>query len=79
MYIEGMALQKVMNKVEICMMFSQLYSYTCSTAQWFHTQSLRYNLKGCVATLRAMPTPFYLSMHNLCIWALRFECMHGFK
>ena len=31
----------------------------------------RYNIKGSVATLRAMPTPFYLSMINFCVfWAL---------
>ena len=32
-------------------------------AQWLYT--LRYNIKGSVATSRAMPTPFYLSIINL--------------
>ena len=39
------------------MMFSQ-----CNT-QWFYT--LRYNINGSVATSRAMPTPFYLSIMKL--------------
>ena len=39
------------------MMFSQ-----CNT-QWLYT--LRYNINGSVATSRAMPTPFYLSIMNL--------------
>ena len=32
-------------------------------AQWVYT--LRYNIKGSVATSRAMPTPFYLSIMKL--------------
>ena len=39
------------------MMFSQ-----CNT-QWLYT--LRYNINGSVATSRAMPTPFYLSIMKL--------------
>ena len=41
----------------MCMMFSQ-----CNT-QWLYT--LRYNINGSVATSRAMPTPFYLSIMKL--------------
>ena len=39
------------------MIFSQ-----CNT-QWLYT--LRYNINGSVATSRAMPTPFYLSIMKL--------------
>ena len=35
----------------MCMMFAQCYT------QWLYT--LRYNIKGSVATSRAMPTPFF--------------------
>ena len=51
----------------MCMMFSQ-----CNT-QWLYTS--RYNINGSVATSRAMPTPFYLSIYNeTCdFWALEFH------
>ena len=41
----------------MCMMFAQ-----CNT-QWLYT--LGYNINGSVATSRAMPTPFYLSIMKL--------------
>ena len=43
----------------MCMIFSQCIIH----AQCVYT--LRYNIKGSVATLRAMPTPFYLSIMKL--------------
>ena len=42
----------------VYMMFSQ---YTCSMVIY----TLRYNIKRSVATSRAMPTPFYLSIIKL--------------
>ena len=41
------------------MMFSQLQCH----AQWFKF-TLRYNSKGSVASLRAMPTPFYCFLYT---------------
>ena len=36
-------------------------------------RSLQYNIKGSVATLRAMTTPFYWTIINFCVfWALGF-------
>ena len=43
----------------MCMIFSQYVIH----AQCVYT--LRYNIKGSVATSRAMPTPFYLSIMKL--------------
>ena len=52
------------------MMFSQ-----CNT-QWLYT--LRYSIKGSVASSRVMPTPFYLSIIKLnCVfWALGFHVVY---
>ena len=47
----------------MCMMFSQCN--TCMHAQWLYMYLIRYNIKGSVATSRAMPTPFYLSIMKL--------------
>ena len=43
----------------MCMMFSQCN--TCSMVMYL----IRYKIKGSVATSRAMPTPFYLSIMKL--------------
>ena len=62
----GLALKKVIKQGRnVYMMFSQFN--TCSMA----ICTLRYSLKGSVTTLKAMLTPFYLSIINFCVfWAL---------
>ena len=54
------ALQKVLKQGRnVYVVFSICYMY----AQWFYT--LRYNIKGSVATLRAVPTPFFSASYKV--------------